>query len=1285
MTTGMKVLKSEFVSVCVVLLLLCVAAVPHAFAQQGFGKVSGTVTDTKSAVVTKAKVTVTSKETGVKSEGTTSGAGLYVVTDLIPGNYIVQIVKDGFHEEVIDGVVVQADVTTTVDAKLTIGAVNMSVTVKAEGQLIDKTTAAVSVTMDKDLLQNLPYMERSSLGAIMLAPEVVGNPEDAEGIDTENPGIYTGYVAPGATIGVGGATPGRTSIIVDGSDVTQASLPRAGITVSGDFVSETTVFSAGTPAQYGRTMGGAVAQSTRSGSSQYHGALTWRYADSFLEANNWGSTFPTDIHDNLFGIYAGGPVRIPKLYDGREKTFFYVAVEPARLKTYSYNNGTTPLDSELQGQFYNSLSFLNTTTLKTSGYAAALAAPRTGGLWYQFPLNAQGFPYGKQLTTAQYTAIPNDDVSAQTALNPLSQFIASNFPTTTNPGPFVHYYNPQNGYWNQSAYNVQFLRASFNFDNRWSFRVDHAISAQDHVFVRFSDVPLTQERLFALAPTNPIQASPADDAHSYNWAVNETHIFSSSVVNTAKALFLQDKQSRLPDPSDLTQDYAAKFGFPPSAAGVGFPDISLGYSLGLGYNAYNLQTDQNYQLGDDLTWTKGKHVIGMGLDLRLLRSKQADVSGLYGGTIGTTGETSNGGVGGNNLAQLDLGLISSYSATGIEVPVYYFWHYYGGYFQDSYRIRSNLTLSLGLRYEIETPRAEKYNHQGTFIPNYEANLLGTPVEGAFCFSGQCGLSRSLWPTNYHGFEPRVGAIFSPQENVTFQLGLGLMKSPLSGYGNIPSPSYNASTNSVGATSGGVTATYGTDFITNPIAPLTTTQTFFGLNPVSPYAYAPSNISAAFTNQSKAVPYSISWDFAMQMQVARGTVIKMGYTGLRGIHTISNYAPPLNLPPLASVINLLTNPAAQVYNNLGTTISTNTYGITNNYPTNTGAPLTETWLQKLDPYQNFWTSALQESFNRKGLMLYNGGYVSVSHTVGLGLSLQGSYTWSKNLDNVGADSVASGLTGPGGSTRQNPYQKDGDWSLSTTDVPSRLGLGFTEQIPIGKNQLIPISNRFLDPIVSGFYFGAVISAQSGWPSAMLLGGTGWWDQIAPGPGYQTGKTGAYYVSNGTAVPTGAQLRPDVVPGTSCMSGLDWKGNLLTTPYLNAAHFSMPGGADTAGTYTVGTPAFGDAPRTEGECRSPHVFQFNANAGKRIPLGGVKSLQLGITASDVLNHPVYVSTSNNHTLYGGLNSAWLTNPITPATGSSPAVANQPFLPSSSFGLISTGNVQTRVVQLNARFTF
>ena len=1233
-------------------------------AQQGFGSVSGTVTDPKGAAVRDAEVMIVGDQTGVSLSTKTNDSGLYKVPSLLPGSYTVQVVMPGFEMTKVKGVIVSADASSTVDVQLRVGRESTSITVTAEAQEIDKTTPSVSVEMNEDLLQNLPYAERSSLSAVMLSPEVVGNPYNgASGVDTENPGITTGYVAPGAAISIGGAMMGRSSLMVDGSDVTQTSFPRAGMSVSGDLVGQTTVISSGLPAQYGRTMGGIVAQTTRSGTNQYHGALTFSFASNFLEANNYQSTFPTDLHRAFYGIHVGGPVRIPHFYNGKDKTFFFVGIEPADIRQNGVTNASVPLDDELQGKFANSLSFINTSILSTQGYAAALAAPRTGHLYYQYPLNSNGFPAGARYSSSsQYVQIPNDDVSAQVAQNPLSQYIKSQFPTTTNPGPYVHYFN-SNGYWNNSGYNAQIYRVSYNYDRRWSVRGDHVFSDRDRAFMRFSSAPLSQQRVFALPLTSPFQNSPSDNAAAYDASANETHVFTSNLVNVFKAMYMRDAQSRIPDAIVTSKDWTSQFNFPTPLYGVGFPYITLGYGISLGYNAYNSQTDQTYQIGDDLNWTHGRHMITVGLDLRLLQSKQLDFSNAYGGQVSFSNLTNNGSSGGNSLAELDLGEISGYSAAATEIPSYYFWHYYGFYAQDSYRVRSDLTLMLGVRYEVETPRMEKFDNQGSFVPGILATSNnGSSMPGAFCMAEACGLKKSLWPTNYLGIEPRVGLLWSPKTNLTAQIGYALMRAPLTGYSYIPAPNLNASATTVNGNEGGTNQAWGANFITNPIPSQVSAGTYFSNNPGKIYAYVPSSFGVNYINQASKVPYAQGWNIGLQYQFKKDTLIKVGYNGLLGENLISNYAPPSNLAPLAQIQSLITSGT-----NLNSTVN-NTLGIMSNYPATTGSVLQESPYQKLLPYQNFFSSSLTELFSRIGRSSYNAMYASVSHRVGYGLTAQGSFTWSKSMDNMGVDFTSAQLTGQGRGVRQNPYQVGGDRSLSGSDMPVRFTLGFSEAIPVGKNQVIPISNKVLNAVLGRWRIGGSFVTSSGWPVGMLLGGSGWWNSLP-----SNGKGG--YTNNGTAVPVGATLRPDIVPNTSCYSGLDWRHHPSQYAYLNVNHFAMPGGSNTVGA-APGTPAFGNARRYMGDCRSPNYTMFDANGGKSISFAHHMSLDLGITANNVFNHPAFLTNANvGGTLFGGLNSNWLTNPS----------ANAPFTTTSNAGYISTANVMVRLVQLNARFTF
>ena len=164
-------------------------------------------------------------------------------------------------------------------------------------------------------------------------------------------------------------------ILVDGTDVTQASYPRAGINLSGQLVQETTAIVSGISAQYGRTGGGVIVQSSKPGTNEYHGGFDYRHTDPFFNAFPLGTQARSALHQNFYAGYVSGPVYLPKVYNGKEKTFFFVGIEPARLRSGISVLETLPTPAELQGHLKDGLSSINTTILKNQGYAAALAAP----------------------------------------------------------------------------------------------------------------------------------------------------------------------------------------------------------------------------------------------------------------------------------------------------------------------------------------------------------------------------------------------------------------------------------------------------------------------------------------------------------------------------------------------------------------------------------------------------------------------------------------------------------------------------------------------------------------------------------------------------------------------------------------------------------------------------------------------------------------------------------------------------------------------------------------------
>lgn len=1227
-------------------------------AQTGQGSIAGTVRDSSSAFVPGADVEVLNTATGVKQVTKANGAGAFSVVSLNPGNYNVTVSKEGFDRAVTNAVTVSAAQATTLNVTLQVGASTQTITVTSEDSLLSKDTSDVTTTVDHAVVEALPYPERSSLEAVLLVPGVNGDPLQPGGIATENPNAYTSYVVPGASIAIGGAPPGTGSVLVDGSDVTQGSYARTGVNLSGRDVQETTVIVTGLSAKYGRTSGGVIVQTSKPGTNAYHGAITYRHTDPFFNAYPLGSSIRNALHENYYGFYVGGPVWIPKLYDGHNKTFFYVGVEPARMNNQFAFRGTFQTPDELKGHLHNSLALLNQSILKSQGYAAALAAPRIGTINYQSTIDANGFPNGPY-NAALIRAIPNDDVSQQLAQNPLAQYVLSQFPTPGNPGPYIKFDSPDGASQNDGT-NAIYKRGVVNTDNRYSIRIDHQFNNANQIFVRYTDIPVVASRFFAVSQDNPLTIVPSDSAHTRNIALGYAHLFSNSVVNNFRYSFLRVKQQRLAPPSTQTQDFAAKYGLTPASFGKGFPSLGnlnqngVSYTMQMGIANAAIQVDQNFIAGDDVTWTHGRHVFQFGADVRWIQSNQYDLSGATGGKYTFSGnQTNNGSAGGAPLATFILGTISTFSNTPVSVPGYYRWHYYAGYFQDDWRVTPNLTLNLGLRYEIEMPRTEKFNNQAYIRLNYPGSLNGYSTSTAYCFSGACGLPRTLWPTNYRGFEPRVGIAYAPNSRMTMRAAYMLSRLPLSGYENIPDPNFNVASQTVGNQSGGVTPNSTVNYITNPVGPLTSAYTALNGNR-GPILYS-TGLAPVYVDQSSAVPYSQTWSLTVQYQPLAKTLIQVTYQGLKGTHLVGPFNGALNTPDIGTLITAVRN-----RENLGRS-APNPWGITQN-----GALVSETNLQLLNPYQNFFQQQLPEIYPRRGTSEYNGFYASVNQRYGNGFSLIANYSWSKSLDNVPDTNTGANSGGFGSANPQNPLYVENEWSVASFDQPSRLKAGYVYELPFGRGKRFDTHMGILNQLIGNLSTSGILTIGSGFPNYVVLGSTGYFTSFTPNGTKGCTTTGTNQYCSASALPQSYKLRPNIVPGVPLINK-NWKKNAFTpqfTPYLNPAAFTTPGSPND--------PALGNAPRTLANARSPRETMFDAMVSKGFRFQERYQVNITGTFSNAFNHPVYYGVNN--TLQGTVSTSNVTGTVTPNLSASFGQFNQ----SQTAGM-------SRIIRLGAEFVF
>ena len=1235
-------------------ILLLMTAVSIASGQTSSGTITGTVTDQQKAVVVGALVTVTNLDTNEHNTTKSDKSGVYGFPSLTPGRYRVTASSKGFDQSAVESVAVDAAVTVTVNIGMQIGEANTVVEVNAEGELINQESATINNVIDKDTVMQLPYPERSALSVATLAPGVSGDPQYSGGVQSENPGITTQPNTPGASISIAGGRPGSASQLVDGFDVTLSGYPRAGITFSKDVIKGVTVQEGFLPAQYGRNGGGIINQATASGSSQYHGQLRWRHYDPFFEARTQGITSPPDAHQNLFTVLVSGPVKLPHMRDTH--TFFLAGYEPIRAgnKTYARRRIATP--QELAGQFHNSYDVLDTNILKTQGYAAAVASPfRNGGIFNQFSQNidpngtpdVNGFPVStsRYTNSSQYVHYANDDISAQVALNPVAQFLNAIQPTPANPSPYVQFLSPDGNVYDADGNNVTSVRAVTNNDNRYSIRVDHQLGQQDSVFARFTSVPVNGIRYDYFGPTSIADQIPTDTIVSRNIGVGYTHVFSGARVNELRVSYLRSNRYRGPASQALAADFGAQVGLTPAIQGKGFPTFSFGNnlsSIGSGGTETDggRSLDINFGVGDDFSVLIGRHNIKFGLDYRALQLNRLDDSSTFGGNYSFNQSISGGGSvvssngtvtsPGSTLASFDRGLISAYVARGLN-PFHYRWKYGAAYVQDDWRIFAKLTLNLGVRYNIETPRMEINNLQGSFVPNYQ----GPTVTGAFLFSGQNGMPTTLWPINKKGWEPRVGFAYAPVPWISVRSSYALIHEPLSGASNSVFPDLATASTTYGGTTGGVSSGY-VDFITNPV-------NFAGVSPIATtgplYTYAASAGSSGtgsslsgmmpYIEQSDKVPYIQTWTLSVQFQFGQKDMVEVAYVGSHGVNL---YGPVVdtNVPTLSTLIAQI-----QSHSNFNST----TYTAANPSPYSSLGEIgcaylptqgvAETLTQCDRPYQQFYNNVIMKAFARNATSNYHSGFVRLQHRQSHSLTLIGSFTWSKSRDDGSNGSVDGTVTDSFGLTYpQTPYGLTNEYGLSTYDQPLVTKAAYVYQLPFGLHQRFLNTNRnWLNNIVGQWSTTGIFRAQSGVPMHVQLGTPGYFYSTAPGStsfgSNSTGSSGAEQDMN---------VRPNRVPGQPLIKP-NWRQDPFGYNgggYLNSAAFSIPGSQDN--------PQFGDIQRTLGDARNPRTITFEASLRKVIPLRRRMHLELQTDAINALNHANFFQNTSlsAHNLLTGTNS-------------------------------------------------
>lgn len=1157
--------------------LLLLVLAQAIWAQTNAGSITGVVVDQQKAVVAGVKVTATNLATNVSQTTLTSSAGVYALPALPPGQYRVTAEMAGFKRRIQEPVTVETSGTVTLDLELEVGATSTEVTVTAEVPLVQQANSTVQYTINQKQIEELPLPNQSALHVLSLLPGVVGEP------GSEAAAVTTGYVTPGGGMSISGGRMGSTVYQADGVSNNSMFFGRISLSFSSDALAEVSVQQNAFSAEYGRVGGGIVNMTTKSGTNQVRGTLFSFSQNDVLNAAPYRNTFEKKGMVRYWrgGVNVGGPVYAPKLYDGRNRTFFFFSFEPLRQYTQQSGFARVATEAEREGDF--SQSVYNTATNQRVF------------LFRQFEFNESG----TALTNTRIQLRPGEaypqwenNIIPKRFISPIGQRILKMQPMPNMP-------------LNALGQNYSVFRNVRNTDNRYMVKFDQVITNNNRMSFRIARVPVKGERYFMGGLQEQV---PTDTSLGTNLAFNDTHTWGGNKVNELRLGFNRSVIARRQKDLQLSKNWYAEYGFP-TRLDRGFPQISVGDSQVQAWssNPGQYEIDNFYQLTNILNWTKSKHSIKTGFEFHAPQQNLIDYANV-GGSWQFTASMTNIGSGntatvlgipnaqtGMGMASLLLGYPNSVTMAPAVIPYQYRWKYYAGFFQDDFRVTPRLTLNLGVRYQVEVPRSEKHNNQGYFVAETVTTPSGAQQAGYLQLTGRGGARKTLWHTRYNGIEPRVGFAWRApgllRQLVVIRGAYAISHIATNGLFRIPIPDLSprsAQMAANGAANGGWVQMDRNPLIvpTKPfvwpedgkVVDLTNVNTIYYLNP---------NVS---------MPYMQQWNFGFGFQFGKDYGLELNYVGSKGTS--------------------LFGPTSQ-YNTIDLTryreLYIAGYNMTERVPNPAGLRdangniITVARQDLLRPIPTMGSigNPLGQGYNS----IYNALQANFRKRFSRGLQFQANYTWMKSIDSSSCDgqfcndNIQNWGTGA-------PQLLGGDRklerSVSVFSIPHVFRFNYNWDLPFGRGKAFASRvPRWLDQVVGNWKLSGAGGVQTGSPLQASLGSNaGFPDDV--------GRIRANIISG---------VDP-IVPG--------WRQNLNNpvtqrTPYVNVlAVYSPPARLTT-----------GSAPRVLDKIRMPNNGSYNMSIMKDFRAGERIRFNFRADLFGALNHPFPGTNANNFTVYQNLN--------------------------------------------------